>query len=116
MRTSVSALLLVTLVACGCSGKAKGSADPGSASASGSASGSAPAPAPAPISLEDLGAKCGDAGACPAGLECVSYYGIAGASGPQFTSCEKKCAADTDCPDGSKCATVADGPGHVCRK
>jgi hypothetical protein len=53
---------------------------------------------------------------CADGLECVHYYGIAGANGPEFTSCEIRCAADASvCPDGQSCITVADGPGQVCR-
>ena len=60
--------------------------------------------------------KCGDADACAAGLTCVSYYGIAGARGPQFKSCELRCVGKTEeCPEGRHCATVADGPGRVCR-
>jgi hypothetical protein len=59
--------------------------------------------------------KCGDADACAAGLECVHYRGIAGAAGPEFKTCEKKCTDDKSCPEGRHCATVADGPGRVCR-
>lgn len=55
-------------------------------------------------------------GACKEGLTCVSYYGIAGASGPRFTSCELPCAGDPGaCPKGQTCVTIADGPGTVCR-
>ncbi len=52
---------------------------------------------------------------CAAGLECVKYYGIAGARGPEFHSCEKRCDAKSACPDGRSCTTIADGPGQVCR-
>jgi hypothetical protein len=46
----------------------------------------------------------------------VKYYGIAGARGPEFKSCEIKCAGKgAACPDGRKCTTIADGPGSVCR-
>jgi len=112
-------VLLSVVAACGCSSKktpteptgGSGSDVSSDTSGSGSASGSSVANAPAP----GIGEKCGVDDACAAGLECVKYYGIAGASGPQFASCEKRCAADTDCSDGRKCATIADGPGRVCR-
>ena len=79
----------------------------------GSAAGSATTPATGP----KMGEKCGDGDSCAAGLTCVSYYGIAGAKGPQFKSCEIKCGAEekSPCPDGTKCTTIADGPGQVCR-
>jgi len=62
-----------------------------------------------------LGDKCGDNDACAAPATCVTYSGIAGPSGPQFKTCEVKCTPDTKCPDGTKCTTIADGPGSVCR-
>lgn len=52
---------------------------------------------------------------CAAGLSCITYYGIAGPRGPAMKSCEVRCAADGSCPPGQQCATVADGPGQVCR-
>jgi hypothetical protein len=63
------------------------------------------------------GEKCGDDGACAEGLECVSYYGIAGPSGPQFTSCETPCKDDEKAclASGTSCVNIADGPGYVCR-
>jgi hypothetical protein len=117
MRTSLLALLLASLVACGCSSKAKGASGPGSdpASGSGSASASSSSGGSAAAGGPSYGEKCGDGDACAPDLKCVSYYGIAGASGPEFKSCEKTCGADADCPDGRKCTTIADGPGHVCR-
>jgi len=45
----------------------------------------------------------------------VTYYGIAGPQGPAFTSCENKCSGGQACPGGTKCTTIADGPGQVCR-
>jgi hypothetical protein len=122
MRTSLVAVVLsvtVTLIA-GCSSKAKGTADPGTGAsgsvASGSASGSAVASgSAAPASGPSYGQPCGAGDACAAGLKCVKYYGVAGASGPELSSCEKTCGADADCPSGMACKTVADGPGHVCR-
>ena len=63
------------------------------------------------------GEPCDANGKCAARLTCVRYYGVAGASGPQFTSCEIKCGAGTKghCPKGQTCTTIADGPGQVCR-
>jgi eight-cysteine-cluster-containing protein len=59
--------------------------------------------------------RCGDR-VCEPGQKCIGYYGIAGKSGPRFESCEWPCgAADDRCPAGTKCVTVADGPGRVCR-
>jgi hypothetical protein len=91
-----------------------GSANPGSANPT---SGSAAEPTPNwPKNAPGIGENCGPNDACAKGLTCVSYYGIAGARGPQFKSCEIKCTADKDCPAGHKCTTIADGPGQVCRK
>lgn len=59
--------------------------------------------------------KCGASDACAAGLTCVSYYGFAGARGPQFKTCEARCESDKVCPGGRHCVTVSDGPGRVCR-
>lgn len=79
---------------------------------------SAPAPAPAAIEfdLNALGTACGANGACPDGTLCARYYGIAGASGPEFSSCEVACDTGQACPAGSECLTIADGPGAVCRR
>ncbi|MDP2140271.1 MAG: hypothetical protein Q8L20_05615 [Gammaproteobacteria bacterium] len=53
---------------------------------------------------------------CDTGLSCLSYYGIAGPSGPEFRTCEISCAAPgSQCPNGQACVTVADGPGQVCQ-
>ena len=61
-----------------------------------------------------LGQPCGSAGLCGEGA-CVTYYGIAGPRGGEFTSCEIKCDAQGGCPKGLQCITIADGPGTVCR-
>jgi len=61
------------------------------------------------------GETCGANDACAPGLECVKYRGIAGARGPEFKSCETRCRDGKGCPDGTKCITIADGPGQVCR-
>jgi hypothetical protein len=78
-----------------------------------------PAPTPAPVppvaDAPGIGQKCGPNDLCARPAVCVSYYGIAGAKGPQFKTCEVKCDATTSCPDGKKCTTIADGPGSVCR-
>ena len=51
---------------------------------------------------------------CDPGVPCLGYYGIAGSQGPQFASCEIRCASDSECPSGLTCGTIADGPGRVC--
>ncbi len=63
------------------------------------------------------GEPCDANGKCARGLTCVRYRGIAGASGPELTSCEIKCGESTKhkCPKSQTCTTIADGPGQVCR-
>jgi hypothetical protein len=74
-------------------------------------------PAPSwPKGTPGIGDNCGPNDTCGKGLTCVAYYGIAGARGPQFKTCEIKCKADASCPADHKCVTIADGPGQVCRK
>lgn len=73
-----------------------------------------PATPPANVAAPGVGQKCGPNDLCADGAECVSYYGIAGARGPQFKSCEIRCGTDKPCPSGLSCKTVADGPGQVC--
>lgn len=73
-----------------------------------------PPPAPSGPSTEGLGNKC-DAETCADGQTCTSYFGIAGPNGPEFKSCEIGCKGDGPCPEGTKCVTIADGPGQVCR-
>jgi hypothetical protein len=79
--------------------------------------GSAPVgEAPPPLSkdaIKAIGSKCPDR-KCASGLTCVEYFGIAGPSGPKFTSCEVRCGGSA-CPGDLKCVTIADGPGAVCR-
>lgn len=70
---------------------------------------------PANPTAPGVGQKCGDNDLCAQGTECVSYYGIAGAKGPQFKTCEIKCGPEKQCPSGLACKTIADGPGQVCR-
>jgi hypothetical protein len=126
----MKALLTILLVAaCGCPQKpapasGSGSTEPtqptpnqGPTQGPGSANGSGAEPTPSwPAGGPGIGENCGPNDACAEGLTCVSYYGIAGPRGPQFKSCEIKCQAQTDCPSGTKCVTIADGPGQVCRK
>jgi eight-cysteine-cluster-containing protein len=55
---------------------------------------------------------------CRPGQECVSYYGIAGTKGPELHSCEWRCrpgAPNDGCPPGTRCQSLIDGPGRVCR-
>lgn len=78
------------------------------------ASGDTDTPQPAD-KLPTQGQPCPE-GTCAEGMSCLGYYGIAGAQGPRFTSCEIPCAGDPQgCPDGQSCITIADGPGQVCR-
>lgn len=52
---------------------------------------------------------------CANGTVCLSYFGIAGAQGPEFKTCEIPCShPGTSCPLGQSCLTIADGPGQVC--
>lgn len=74
----------------------------------------APPGPPAPAG-PGLGEPCAPGDVCREG-QCVSYFGIAGARGPEFKSCEIKCDAGTACPPDLECITIADGPGQVCRK
>lgn len=70
---------------------------------------------PTPPKTRQQGTACDEAGKCDPGLTCIKYYGIAGARGPEFSSCEIRCGAGQKCPAGQQCTTVADGPGSVCR-
>jgi eight-cysteine-cluster-containing protein len=71
---------------------------------------------PPPIKGDDARAPrvvdCGGR-TCKSGQRCMEYYGIAGPSGPLLRSCEWSCA--DGCPKGTRCVTIADGPGKVCR-
>ncbi len=69
----------------------------------------------APASVEP-GSPCGAGDSCAAPLRCVAYYGIAGARGPKFSSCEIPCDGKEGCPADLRCITIADGPGSVCRR
>ncbi|HXU68693.1 MAG TPA: hypothetical protein VN947_05165 [Polyangia bacterium] len=68
------------------------------------------------IAKPKQGEPCDSHGKCAHGLTCVRYYGVAGARGPQMSSCEIKCDdGKARCPKGQACKTIADGPGQVCR-
>lgn len=64
--------------------------------------------------VASLHGDCSGNTQCPAGQTCLSYFGIAGANGPEFNSCEIPCATGADCPAGTQCVTISDGPGQVC--
>ncbi|HEY0189568.1 MAG TPA: hypothetical protein VGC42_00505 [Kofleriaceae bacterium] len=70
---------------------------------------------PSPAGGPSFGEHCAANDACASGLTCVTYRGIAGARGPEFKTCEMRCGKDSGCPQGKRCATIADGPGRVCR-
>jgi hypothetical protein len=124
MKTSLPRIVLslALLVSAACGGKdtSPSTTPPGDgtgtaeqAGPDGSQSGADVVPA---TPLPGRGEPCSAEGdACAEGLECVTYYGIAGPKGPAFKSCETKCDAGQACPDGTSCQTVADGPGQVCR-
>jgi eight-cysteine-cluster-containing protein len=76
-----------------------------------------------PVSVDPPPMKSGDAPAprvvecggrtCKPGQQCTEYFGVAGPRGPLLRSCEWRC--EDGCPDGTRCVTIADGPGKVCR-
>jgi hypothetical protein len=104
---------VVTLVAC--SGGSNPPTTPtGGGGGDGTGGGTATPVEPA-LDTAALGQPCGDGDSCQAGASCVAYYGIAGPNGPEFKSCEVTCAGKGGCPEGTRCVTVADGPGEVCR-
>jgi len=125
MKTSLLRVVLVSLTlwaaACGSKESPPATTPPGDGTAAGPGNtggtdtGSG-ATLPPTKALPARGEPCSAEGnACAEGLECVTYYGIAGPKGPAFTSCENKCDAGQACPAGTKCTTIADGPGQVCR-
>ena len=77
--------------------------------------GTAASGGPAQGTAAEHGMPCPQ-GTCVDGLRCMRYYGVAGAQGPQFSSCEIPCPMPGDkCPSGMECITISDGPGRVCR-
>ena len=107
---TVLAIAVVTLAGLGCGAKATRPPEPIEPAPPEPIE---PAP-PEPMDLSGLGQACGEGGTCQLG-QCARYFGIAGPSGPEFTSCELRCDAGASCPDGTSCITIADGPGEVCR-
>jgi len=108
-RISISfAFVVAALTACG--SKAPASETPPTPPAPSCERSSPETPA---LDLSKLGQPCSDK--CVAPATCEQYSGIAGPKGPQFTSCELRCGDAKTCPDGTRCVTVADGPGEVCR-
>src|SRR5687768_16423615 len=67
-----------------------------------------PPPDDKPAALPAQGDKCDPAQGCASGAgTCVSYFGIAGPSGPEFHSCEIACGEGAPaCPDGQQCITI----------
>ncbi|MBK9031591.1 MAG: hypothetical protein IPL61_09700 [Myxococcales bacterium] len=102
--------LAALLAAAACGGKSRPPAD----KPTDGAPADSPA-APTALDVSKLGTSCGADGACPDGMTCARFYGIAGPSGPEFSSCEVACAGGKGCPAGTDCVTIADGPGAVCR-
>jgi hypothetical protein len=93
------------LIACGGGTTVPGSdastADGGGDAGTGSDSGN--------VDPNKLGTPC-QSGACPSGLEPVTYCGFTGCNGDagQMCSCEIKCDQDAGaCPPGSACAFVS---------
>jgi hypothetical protein len=114
--TRFALLCLVSFAAC--SGSSKPAPDPQPAPPipdPGPKPSGTPAPSPA-VDAARLGTACGDGGTCAPPMECVKYYGIAGAKGGPLSSCEIPCNGAVTCPTGTKCTTIADGPGAVCRQ
>lgn len=116
MKTSLLSAILLLVAACSSAPKTSQTEQPGGGpSPGGDTTAGGDTTDPAPPDGPGRGEPCAD-GACAAGLECVTYYGIAGAQGPTFTSCETRCGDDPAvCPEGTTCQTIADGPGAVCR-
>ena len=99
-------LILTFLFACGGGTTTTGS-DAGTDGGGGGDSG---------VDLSKLGTPC-QSGACPAGLEPVTYCGFTGCGGGTMCSCEIRCGQDSGaCPPGTACAFISDGPGEVCVK
>jgi hypothetical protein len=98
--------LLAFLLVAACSSSSQPAQQPAPAPPAPTQASPSPATPPANTTAPGVGQKCG---------ECVSYFGVAGARGPQFKTCEIKCSAEKQCPTGLACKTIADGPGQVCR-
>lgn len=58
---------------------------------------------------------------CVSGMDCVWSWGLVEGRGGGIEtglgrSCEHLCEMDRDCPPGSRCLIVLDGPGSTCQK
>jgi hypothetical protein len=116
IRPLLSFAVLGLLFACACPEKKKTETPPTPAPAATPDAAPVQDPPPAAELPSKPGDKCTAEGGCAVGLTCVKYYGIAGPRGPEFATCEVPCpTVATQCPDGTKCVTIADGPGAVCR-
>lgn len=92
LRAAAAALLVVALAACG-------SSDDGGDDQ---------------VDITQFGTACGVDDSCSTGLTCLTYFGF---GGQELKSCELPCGDDLrECPPGSTCVTISDGPGPVCRQ
>jgi len=80
----------------------------GGRSSTGGASGTGGA-----TSIAGLHSTCVNGTCANASLTPITFYGVAGTSGPQFCMCEIPCIS-TACPTGMKCTSISDGPGSIC--
>jgi hypothetical protein len=127
MRTTLLAALCLALAACPSSRNGDTSTEPTPTTTPDTPPEPGPDTPPEPdqppdvtgqpdVPLPPQGAPCTPEGQCGEGLTCLKYYGIAGAQGPEFTSCEIPCLNDPSvCPADQRCIVIADGPGQVCR-
>lgn len=72
-------------------------------------------PARAPLTrleADNLHAPCAAPHDCRGRARCTPFHDIAGRV---QRSCEMACKSDDDCPEGLRCARVADGPDLTCR-
>lgn len=129
VRMRMTFLVCLTILAAGCSGSGKPTDAPGDATtsaplvtstANATPSETTTAPTATPNKAPEVPPSSGVCGGrtCAAGETCVSYYGIAGARGPQFHDCVIPCrrgTANDGCPSGKRCTTISDGPGDVCQ-
>jgi hypothetical protein len=58
---------------------------------------------------------------CASGMDCVWWWGLVEERGGRVAgglgrTCEHLCEMDSDCPQGSTCLLVLDGPGLTCQK
>jgi hypothetical protein len=74
-------------------------------------------PSPTTTPNDTLHSVCETSADCKSGQSCLNYFGIAGAQGPLFQTCEIPCPkGNSQCPSGLECVNIIDGPGTVCQK